>query len=749
MGKRDREKTILLWMDRIERSSLSVSEFFSRRDVPFTRAQYYRYRKRVRERGEKALLDARGGGNHRRMHAAAEGFLRGYATANPQVDLSGLREVLRKQFSIELTNSGMSRCMKRLGCSLGGRRQDKKASEYHTPFGGFELVVGLACRLGWPTDVASVIRARVEFSKGKQGRLRGVKIDRRGRDRKGRFGAEYNRRRDVRTNRFASVEDKREQKRLDGMSVAKADSQTLARKCLAALALPVVTHNGQVRSVDAPMGNALKHICGFNYKQSTLTKFMAELKYLGVADDLLQHQVAFWQERWRKHSSGPLQVPVLCYYVDGNTKALWSSKRVKKNKVTMLGRVMGCLEQVFVHDSYGRPVYFETYSGHAPVGEYVLSLFEKIEQSLQEPGGRLSVNRAIVMDGAGNSVRTLRAFAGQNRYHYITSLDDNQWDTRKLRRVGRPQRYRYGEATLRDCEIELEDSRREHKGYLVVSRAIEIQWDHGKRTVLLTSLNAELVVASEVVKSYFDRWPYQELAFRDMKAVACLHRVAGYGKQRQTDADVLKRQKELAKNTKQLREQLASPLVEIAKMERQLASLVKRQRPLRGRSRIVNGKRILSKADQELLLDTEKRIRSCNRTIKSIEKQHEKAFQRLRKAEKEWFRLQGKEMVYKADVELDQIMTCFRVGLVNLYAYLALELFGASAIAMRRLVQSVLLLPATIRETHEYKEVRLEYNAKEPEIMTKLRSGIERVNTLGFKTLDGRRIVFDLIGAAV
>ena len=68
-------------------------------------------------------------------------------------------------------------------------------------------------------------------------------------------------------------------------------------------------------------------------------------------------------------------------------KALWSKKRVKQNKVTMLGRVMGCMEQVFVHDSYGRPVYFETYSGHAPVGEYVLSLFEKIEQSLQEPGG--------------------------------------------------------------------------------------------------------------------------------------------------------------------------------------------------------------------------------------------------------------------------------------------------------------------------------------------------------------------------
>ena len=32
---------------------------------------------------------------------------------------------------------------------------------------------------------------------------------------------------------------------------------------------------------------------------------------------------------------------VACYYIDGNVKPLWSSKRCRKGKVTMLGRVMG------------------------------------------------------------------------------------------------------------------------------------------------------------------------------------------------------------------------------------------------------------------------------------------------------------------------------------------------------------------------------------------------------------------------
>ena len=94
------------------------------------------------------------------------------------------------------------------------------------------------------------------------------------------------------------------------------------------------------------------------------------------------------------------------------------------------------------------------------------------------------------------------------------------------------------------------------------------------------------------------------------------------------------------------------------------------------------------------------------------------------------------------DVELDQIMTFFRVGLVNLYSYLAQELLGSSSMAMSRLVQSVLLLPARIRETSDRKEVLLQYNAKESEMMDRLRLGLKRINTLGLRTLDGRALEF-------
>jgi len=526
------------------------------------------------------------------------------------------------------------------------------------------------------------------------------------------------------------------------MSIVSVGPQVLARKCLAALTLPLVTNNGVIRTVDTPLGNALQNLCGFNYKQLTLSKFLTELKYLGVGEDLLKHQVGFWQERWKTHVKRDLELPLLCYYVDGNTKALWSKKHVKQSKVTMLGRVMGCLEQVFVHDSYGRPIYFETYSGQAPLGEYVLKLFEKIEESLEGAGPALPVNRAIVLDGASNSVRTLRAFAAQKKYHYITTLDDNQWKERKVRQEGRPERYGYGNATLRDCEVELEDS--QERGYLIVSRAIVVEWDYGKRTVLLTSLSPDVVGVSEVVKAYFERWPDQELPFRAMKSVASLHRVAGYGKQEVDNPRVIERQKELRELIEALRIELAEPVRQIAVEEEAIATLVKQERALRARKRIVDGRRILPRKDHERLLEVGRRIDAHARRIKRIEKPYARSFRRLRKAQREWLRLQGKERVYKADVELDQIMTFFRVSLVNLYSYLAHEIFQGSSVSMNKLVQTVLLAPALIEETEETKTVTLEYNKKDPKTMTRLRAALNRLNHLGCQTLTGKSLQFKL-----
>ncbi len=411
----------------------------------------------------------------------------------------------------------------------------------------------------------------------------------------------------------------------------------------------------------------------YNYKQSSITKYLAELKYLGVSSLLLQDLARFWKRCWGDTISDSMMGPLLCYYIDGNTKALFSSKRVKKNKVTMLGRVMGCIEQVFIHDGLGHPVYFENYSGHGPTGEHILSLFEKIEEVIEDvPRSKARVFRAIVMDGANNSVKTLRAFAAQDTFHYITTLDDNQWNDRRVRSRSYPMRYRYGKATLRDLEIELEDS--QEKGYLIATRAIIIEWDHGRKTVLLTSLPKATVDASEIVFSYFRRWPSQELTYRYEKATVSLSRVAGYGRKKVANPRQREKQEKLAQQINALNEQLKAAIEERHVHEKTMVKLIPKERRLRAKTKLLKGKRVVPPAIRADFQGCAQEIRRHERAIKAIEQAHQKEFKKLSKMQREWLRLQGKDTDYAVDVELDQILTYFRASLVELLSKVVFEL---------------------------------------------------------------------------
>jgi len=335
LGKTDVQQ----WIKKIAESKLSIPEYLSRHQVPFSQAQYYRYKKKMDQGGAESLTDRRTRGNNRRITAEVEGYLTGYISGKPKSSLSEIQTVVKERFHLKLSEAGISRCLKRLGCSRKDKPRQEKIERTYTVCGGFELISALACHMGWPQAVSAIITKRIQQLKRSELWENHPETTKLGRNKQGQFTSKYNRRREVREKRFESIENKRGEKNFRGMSISTASPLVMARKSLAMLALPVVTNNGMMRSVDTPLGDALRCVCGFNYKQSTLTKFMAELKYLGVAEYLLRSQVAFWRKFWQKHPIGEMELPVLCYYVDGNTKALWSKKRVKKNKVTMLGRV--------------------------------------------------------------------------------------------------------------------------------------------------------------------------------------------------------------------------------------------------------------------------------------------------------------------------------------------------------------------------------------------------------------------------
>jgi hypothetical protein len=139
---------------------------------------------------------------------------------------------------------------------------------------------------------------------------------------KGRFTSEYNKLHWVRESRFKPLEEKITGKRFAPMRIFNLSRESIMRYTLALFSLPLVTANGRVRSVDNPRGNALKYLCGFNYKAATLDKHISELKYLQVSNELIEATAKFWIDFWsRRNKSDSI---FACYYIDGNTKALWS-----------------------------------------------------------------------------------------------------------------------------------------------------------------------------------------------------------------------------------------------------------------------------------------------------------------------------------------------------------------------------------------------------------------------------------------
>jgi len=324
----DRAKSIIAWLSRIEKSGCTITEFFDKYNVPFSCSQYYLYKSRLKEFGESGLRDKRSEGSNRKLTGEGEAFVAGCVESNADISLQWIQEALSKRFGVTLSPSGVTRLLQRLNPdrqnrTRGRRREhEHKVEPQHNSCGGFELIIALAYHLGWPQMTADAIKKSVKsLKRTKVFRNAEGSFDKERRDKFGRFTAEYNQREDVRKSRFESITEKRRQKNWKSMNVIRDNIRTIERKSLAILSLPVITMNGGIRTVDSALGQEVKHFAGFNYKQSSLTKYLNELKYLGVSENLLQNVVTFWAKCWGSEMKELSHRAFLCYYIDGNTKS--------------------------------------------------------------------------------------------------------------------------------------------------------------------------------------------------------------------------------------------------------------------------------------------------------------------------------------------------------------------------------------------------------------------------------------------
>ncbi|MCP4652104.1 MAG: hypothetical protein GY858_01815 [Candidatus Omnitrophica bacterium] len=99
-----KKDTIVTWLKRIQSSELSVSQFFSKYTVPFSRSQYFLYKKKFAENGIDGLVDQRKNGGNQKIGLREEAFLQGYVARGGSVILEDLQKILKNKFNCDVTS---------------------------------------------------------------------------------------------------------------------------------------------------------------------------------------------------------------------------------------------------------------------------------------------------------------------------------------------------------------------------------------------------------------------------------------------------------------------------------------------------------------------------------------------------------------------------------------------------------------------------------------------------------------------
>jgi transposase len=742
MTEKDRIEKILCIMEDIEKSHLSVSKYFKEMTVPFGPTQYYHYKKTIEEKGIDGLIDQRNKGNHLKFTEEIKTFVKGLLNRDRSLTSEDVQTEVNKEFGLSISIT-----------VINDFRRENNLTLIYTiekiipvkESGASEIAMALAMESGIIDALTDSISFAVEKMRESKKFKESTSNPKDHSDLriKGKFTKEYNKSPQVSNLRFKSIDEKITNKRFDSMRIFSLTRESLIRYTLALFSLPIVTSNGKVRSVDNPRGNALEYLCGFNYKASSLDMHIRDLKYLQISNLLIETTAKFWIDFWNSRTKS--DNIFACYYLDGNTKALWSSKSCHKGKVAMLGRVMNCLEQVFIHDGQGHPLYFQTFNGHADFGENALKMVDKISEYLEtntDLGIQFAVNRILIMDSGGNGVKTLREMT-KSGYNFITMLDTNQVNDRKVKFMSEKKRYEFGDAFLTEYTIDLEDSL--EKGYIYATRAVQVNWDNGRTCVLITSLPQSLFSTDNVVKSYFDRWPAQELSFKDMKSSVNIHRVVGCTKKLIDNENVLLKIEKLQQAISKIEKDLDLPLKKIRWIERTLQLKIDEERNYRERSIVSNGQIKLPELEAKKLKEIHREINSLKRRIEAIETDDEKSFNSLKMKKSELARIIDKKKIYSVDIELDQIMTCFKISFANICCYLLDKCFNGERMTLQQIFETIFELRGKVTIDGNQRNIMIERNIKQENLMRKLKSAFDCINSLGIKDIYGNRYNFNFL----
>jgi len=96
-------------------------------------------------------------------------------------------------------------------------------------------------------------------------------------------------------------------------------------------------------------------------------------------------------------------------------------------------------------------------------------------------------------------------------------------------------------------------------------------------------------------------------------------------------------------------------------------------------------------------------------------------------------------------VELDQIMTCFKISFANICCYLLDKCFNGERMTLQQIFETIFELRGKVTIDGDQRNIMIERNIKQENLMKKLEFAFEIINILGIKDIYENRYNFKFV----
>jgi len=683
------------------------------------------------------------------------GLVRGLLRADPTMRSSDVGPELQAMTGTSFGEASVRRAMQLAGVSqLVGRPRKLQEVEVH-PLAGAELLRAVDLEIGATSHLAAALHGFLEQLPAPQGPVRDDCADR---DERGRFLPSYNKP-EERTEpelgkKFDAVALQRRGKDLSAMRVAKTSKAVLKRKIEALTLLPAVTDSARWDGLRHWQGDHLEPLVGVGYQPATLDKFARELKYAEVSGALQQSVASFWLGRGEVVSD-TLKGTVLLY-ADTSVKPVWTHQFSRCAKVSATGRRMPATSTVYLNTGVGTPVLYRSFSGHASLPAEVLGLLGSYEKQAGEGTAR----RLIVMDREAHAVWLMKELS-QKGWEFIIPLRKSVVGaSAQFKELGEWAPYQTAGDQVRGGMLLLNDSR-DRKNPLWVRVVGRKRHRTGKVAWYATNTAADTIPDVAVIDAYFKRWPLQEHVFRDGNGRVHLNAHYGYGKRKVVNVAVLDREERSRGQLHRLEGRMTKGNEDVVALGEEFEAneqeFTRVQRDVDEARTQLDVMVASGETTTDQFVDLYNNLRQWEPWLVNAQRKAQELSTQLggkrqlldagkQRSEEllqqlEWLLSQRKS--FTIDVELDQIMTAFKLTFMNLCAVLMGSYLGKS-MELDTLIRGVLTLPGERVLSPATETIRIYRRDRDRDLMPRVE---EACRLLTAKRLQRgkRRLCFEVV----